>query len=128
MCLWLYNTYVMDNRLSHAIYVILPKMSDYDERVKKLQAEAWTDLQKDLARAEAEGAKDPLKAERMLFLMELIKARLRKKLSQAGLASKLGTQQSAISRVESGKGNPSLRTLLTIAEALEARLVLEYKE
>lgn len=107
----------------------MTKMYDYDERVKKLQAQAWAKLQKDVAAAEAaaEATKDPSRAERTLFLMELIKARLRKKLSQAGLATKLGMQQSAISRIESGKANPSLNTLLKIAQALGAELVIKYK-
>ena len=99
-----------------------------DEEVKKLQAEAMADLQKILARPDPNKAPDPFRAERTLFIFELIKARLSKKLSQTGLAAKLGMQQSVISRIENGKGNPSLRTILAIAKALDVNLVLEYKE
>jgi transcriptional regulator with XRE-family HTH domain len=36
-------------------------------------------------------------------------------------------QQPAIARIERGHGNPSLRTLLAMAKALDADLVLKYK-
>lgn len=52
----------------------------------------------------------------------LIKTRLHKRLSQKELAEKIGTKQSAISRLESGGYNPSLSFLYKIADALDARL------
>jgi transcriptional regulator with XRE-family HTH domain len=36
--------------------------------------------------------------------------------------------QSAIARIESGHGNPTLKTLLAIAKALDVDLMLEYKQ
>lgn len=48
---------------------------------------------------------------------ELIKARLRAGLSQAQLAARMGTSQSAIARLESGQTLPSTKTLLRYAEA-----------
>jgi ribosome-binding protein aMBF1 (putative translation factor) len=113
----------MTQSVIHNRYVILPKVSTYEENVKALQAEALAALQKDLAKRPA----DPLRAERNMFLMVLIKARLRAGLSQAELAARLSTQQSAIARIESGHGNPGLNKLLEIAKALEVDLVLEYK-
>ncbi len=52
-------------------------------------------------------------------------ARLRRirGLTQAELARRVGTQQPAIARIEQGH-MPSLRTLLRIAEALDARLII----
>jgi ribosome-binding protein aMBF1 (putative translation factor) len=100
-------------------------MDDYDKRIKKLQADAVAALQKELAEAALDP--DPLAAERGRFLMMLVKARLDKKLSQAGLAVRLNMQQPAIARIERGHGNPSLRTLLAMAKALDADLVLKYK-
>lgn len=52
----------------------------------------------------------------------LIKMRLRKHLSQRELAERVGTKQSAISRLESGTYNPSLSFLYKVADALDARV------
>lgn len=52
----------------------------------------------------------------------LIKMRFRKRLTQRELAERVGTKQSAISRLESGTYNPSLSFLYKIADALDARL------
>jgi ribosome-binding protein aMBF1 (putative translation factor) len=98
-------------------------MKGYDEEVKALQAKAVADLQKELAKRP-----DPLRLERDMLLVLLVKARIRKGLSQAELATRLNMQQPAIARIESGHGNPGLRTLLAIAEALDSSLVLEYKQ
>jgi ribosome-binding protein aMBF1 (putative translation factor) len=105
-------------------------MNGYDDEVKKLQSEAMADLQRIFAKSESKsGAKpDPIRAERKLFLIELTRARLRKKLSQARLAEKIDMRQSVISRIENGKGNPNLRTLLVIAKALDVSLMIEYKD
>ena len=47
---------------------------------------------------------------------ELVKARLRVGLSQAELAARMGTSQSAFARLESGQTLPSAKTLLRFAE------------
>jgi len=99
-------------------------MDSYEQEVKRLSAKAMADLQAELAREPA-GNTDTLRNERTAFQMQLIKARQRQKLSQAELAKKLGLPQSAIARVEGKHGNPSLKTLLAIAKALEVNLVLE---
>jgi DNA-binding XRE family transcriptional regulator len=52
---------------------------------------------------------------------ELVKARLRAALSQAELAARMGTSQSAIARLESGQTLPSTKTLLRYAEATGSR-------
>ena len=48
---------------------------------------------------------------------ELIRARVRAGLSQAELAARMGTSQSAIARLESGHTLPSTKTLLRYAQA-----------
>jgi DNA-binding XRE family transcriptional regulator len=63
--------------------------------------------------------------QRTEFLLALIKNRIAKNLTQTQLAQQLGMQQSAIARIESGKSNPSLNTLLSLATALGVNLVLE---
>lgn len=52
----------------------------------------------------------------------LMKTRIRKHLTQRQLAERIGTKQSAISRLESGIYNPSLSFLYKIADALDARI------
>ncbi len=52
----------------------------------------------------------------------LIRGRLNKQLTQEELAQKIGTKQSAISRLESGTYNPSIAFLFKIADALNMKL------
>jgi ribosome-binding protein aMBF1 (putative translation factor) len=58
------------------------------------------------------------------FSAELLRARLRAGLSQAELAARMGTSQSAIARLESGQTLPSTKTLLRFAEATGSKLKL----
>ena len=64
--------------------------------------------------------------EEFLLLDEFLKARSSAGMSQAEVAEKMGTTQSAIARLESGKGrpSPSLATLRKYAHALGYRLDL----
>jgi len=48
-------------------------------------------------------------------------------LTQAGLADRMGTTASVISRIESGQHPPSARTIKRLAEALEARAVIGFE-
>ena len=52
---------------------------------------------------------------------ELLRARLRSGLSQAELAARMGTSQSAVARLESGQTLPSTKTLLRYAKATGSR-------
>lgn len=52
----------------------------------------------------------------------ILKARMKKGLTQRGLAKKMGTKQSAISRLETGRANPSLNFLKRLAGALDSSL------
>ena len=54
----------------------------------------------------------------------IIEKRLEKGLSQSELAKKVGTKQSAISRLESGSYNPSISFLKRVAKALNLHLVI----
>ncbi len=56
---------------------------------------------------------------------ELIRARHDARLSQAELARRIGTTQSAIARLESGSISPSIATLKRYAAATGTRLHLE---
>jgi ribosome-binding protein aMBF1 (putative translation factor) len=55
---------------------------------------------------------------------EFLRARKRTGLSQAELAERMGTSQSAIARLESGQTLPSTKTLLRFAEATGSKLHL----
>jgi transcriptional regulator with XRE-family HTH domain len=58
------------------------------------------------------------------LLDEFLKARAEQGLTQAQVAERIGTTQSAVARMESGRGkhSPSLATLSKYAEALGCRL------
>jgi len=58
----------------------------------------------------------------------IIKKRTERGLTQKELARKIGTKQSAISRLESGDYNPSLSFLQKVSEALDARLKFSLSE
>ncbi|HXD44813.1 MAG TPA: helix-turn-helix transcriptional regulator [Pseudolabrys sp.] len=57
----------------------------------------------------------------------LISARARAGLSQAELAKRMKTTQSAIARLESGRAKPSTRTLQRFAEATGHRLKISFE-
>jgi len=56
---------------------------------------------------------------------ELIAARTRAGLSQAEVAERMGTSQSTVARLESGRSLPSLRTLQRYANATGSRTVVK---
>lgn len=66
------------------------------------------------------------KADSEFTLIEsLIRARTHANLSQAELARRIGTTQSAVARLEGGNVSPTLSTLKRYAEATGARLQIE---
>ena|SRR5206468_6465420 len=83
-----------------------------------------------LARADVKAAYDAA-AEEFAFLDEVLRARAEAGLTQAEVAARIGTTQSAIARLESAepKHSPSIATLQKYAKALgytiELRLVKE---
>lgn len=81
----------------------------------------------------AEAFKDPKvkeeydRLEPEFALMEaVIKKRIEKRMTQKSLAQKLHTKQSAISRLESGLYNPSLKFLKEVAAALDCKLNISF--
>ena len=57
----------------------------------------------------------------------LIGARAEAGLTQAELAARMGTTQSAIARMEGGKGRPSTTTLAKVAAATGTRLRVSFE-
>lgn len=87
---------------------------------KKLRSRA-------LARPAVRKAYDAL-AEEFAFLDEVLKARTASGLTQAQVAERVGTTQSAIARLESGtaKHSPSIATLQRYARALGCRVEVRF--
>jgi len=56
------------------------------------------------------------------IIRAILKKRIESKMSQKDLAKKLGTKQSAISRLESGTYNPTLSFLKKLSTALGSKL------
>ena len=82
-----------------------------------------------LERPEVKAEYDRLEKE-FSFLDEFLKARAAAGVTQAEIAERIGTTQSAIARLESGGGkhSPSLATLRKYAHALGCRLELRLVE
>lgn len=56
------------------------------------------------------------------IIESIIRKRIEKKMSQKQLAKRMGTKQSAVSRLESGNYNPSLAFLKKVSTALGGKL------
>ena len=76
--------------------------------------------------AEYRKAYDALEEE-FALAAEVAKARGRAGLSQAELARRMKTTQSAVARLESGRGKPSTRTLDRFAKATGHRLKISFE-
>ena len=86
----------------------------------------WDSLKKELlSNPEVKKEYDRLGPE-YAVISQLIELRAKKHLTQKGLAKKLKTKQSAIARLESGRGNPTLEFLQRTAKALGKRLTVSF--
>ncbi len=65
--------------------------------------------------------------EEFALMLAVAKARARAGLSQAELAKRMKTTQSAVARLESGRGLPSTRTLSRFAKATGHRLKVSFE-
>ncbi len=90
------------------------KLKSFDSFKKKL-----------LKDPEIKKAYDELKPEFDLAAA-IIQKRIDKKMTQAALAKKMGTKQSAVSRLESGSTNPSFSQLRKVAKALDSKLTISF--
>lgn len=63
-------------------------------------------------------------AEEFEVARELIAARARVGLTQADVAERMGTTQSVVARIESGRRQPSMRTVQRYAQAIGCRAVV----
>ena len=59
------------------------------------------------------------------IIRQILDKRLKRGISQKDLAKRIGTGQSAISRLESGRYNPTLSFLSKVSEALGSKLEIK---
>lgn len=84
--------------------------------------QSWKEFKKELLKdPEVKKEYDKLQP-RYAVISAIIEARVRKGLTQKELASRIGTKQSNIARLESGNGNPSLSFLERMASAMGYKL------
>jgi predicted transcriptional regulator len=87
----------------------------------------WRDFKNELMKDSAfKQTYDDLEPEYQIVRF-IIERRTQKRMTQAELARKVGTHQSAIARLESGTYNPSLRFLKKVAKALDAQVKISLK-
>lgn len=60
------------------------------------------------------------------LIHKLIEARIKKKLTQKDIADRMGTKQSALARLESGRANPTLSFVQKLATALGTDITLTF--
>lgn len=87
----------------------------------------WESLEKELLDDLATKREFDKLASRYAVISELIKARIKHKMTQADVAEKTGTKQSAIARLESGNVNPSLEFLQKVAQVMGLSIHLSTK-
>ena len=86
---------------------------------------SWSDLRKKwMKNQKFKKAYEELQPE-YAIIHAIIKKRIESKMSQKDLAKKLGTKQSAISRLESGKYNPTLSFLKKLSTTLGGKLEIK---
>lgn len=56
----------------------------------------------------------------------ILDKRMKSKITQKQLADRIGTDQATLSRLESGKMNPSINFLKRVAKALDKKLVVKF--
>ena len=87
----------------------------------------WKVLKAELLRDKKVAAEYKRLKPRYRLISQLIEARIKKGLTQAELARKIGTKQSAIARLESGRANPSVSFLERMASATGSELIIQIK-
>ncbi|MBI4099590.1 helix-turn-helix transcriptional regulator [Candidatus Microgenomates bacterium] len=90
---------------------------------KHMDVEVW--IKESLKNPKIKAEYDKLQPE-FAVIRAVIDARMKKGLTQKQLAGKIGTKQSVISRLESGRGNPSLAFLKRLAQAFNTNLEIRF--
>ena len=94
--------------------------------MKRKYIDAVQDLKRELKNPEFRREYEKLQPE-FAVIRAMIEARIKKGITQKKLAAKLKTKQSVISRLESGRGNPTVRFLQKLAAAFNTRLEINFR-
>lgn len=84
--------------------------------------ESWEDVKKELLKNPDVKKEYDRLAPRYQLISDLIALRIKKGLSQAEVAKKIGTKQSAIARIESGDENLTIDSVQKMTDALGAKI------
>lgn len=84
--------------------------------------EKWEDVKKEILKDEKVRREYERLGPRYELAAALIRARIKKGLTQKELAQKIGTEQPAIARIESGDENLTIDSAQKITEALGAKI------
>lgn len=87
----------------------------------------WKLVKKELLKDKRVAQEYKKLAPRYILISQLIGARVKKGLTQEQLARRVGTKQSAIARIESGRANPSIGFLEKLTKALDSKLIIQVK-
>ena len=85
---------------------------------------SWEDVKKELLKDPSVYKEYKSLEPEYKIISQMIKIRIEQGLTQKELAEKIGTRQSNISRIESGKYNPSLEFLKKVAKGLNKELIV----
>ncbi|MDB5175933.1 MAG: helix-turn-helix protein [Candidatus Saccharibacteria bacterium] len=98
-----------------------------NEELKAYQGELYAQLLRDMEAAAQEKAlrkTGNFSVQRHAMAFTVFNARRKAGLTQATLATRAGVAQQAIARLESGRANPSLTTILKVYRALDVNIQL----
>lgn len=87
----------------------------------------WSTLRKELLKDKKVVAAYKKLEPRYQLISQLIEVRTKKGLTQAQLAKKIGTKQSAVARLESGNANPSFAFIEKVISALKSELIIQVR-
>ena len=92
----------------------------------KKKFNTWGDFKKESLKDPAVRREYERLAPEYEIIKAIIEARTKMNFTQANIAKKIGTTQSAIARVESGTANPSLKFMQELADTLGLRLSIRF--
>ena len=96
-----------------------------DKEIGKYEPVSFSDVKKEwLKNPKFKKAYDDIEPE-YAIIRAILKKRIESNMSQKDLARKLGTKQSAISRLESGNYNPTLSFLKKLSTTLGGKLEIK---
>jgi len=105
----------------------MDKQHEINEPISHIGTPAAIDSERRAARSAVYRAQREARADFREIAWLLIKYRMDHGLTQQGLADRVGTSYSQISRIESGRHKTSLDTLLRIAHALDLKIVIGFE-